>query len=105
MDGKTMKNAIDKAGNQTHIMSVIGHDSNVCYTQKKVGTLPVVGSDEQKRTNEIGMAIPLLEGCEVAGKVVTGDALLTQARTGALSDQAPGPLSLYRQRQPAHSGT
>ena len=24
------------------------------------------------------MAIPLLEGCEVAGKVVTADALLTQ---------------------------
>ncbi len=35
MDGKTMKNAIDEAGNQTHIMSVIGHDSNVCHTQKK----------------------------------------------------------------------
>lgn len=35
IDGKTMKNAIDDAGNQTHIMSVIGHDSNVCHTQKK----------------------------------------------------------------------
>ena len=35
IDGKTMKNAIDAAGNQTHIMSVIGHDSNVCHTQKK----------------------------------------------------------------------
>jgi predicted transposase YbfD/YdcC len=45
---------------------------------KKVGTLPVAGSDEQKRTNEIGMAIPLLEGCDIAGKVVTADALLTQ---------------------------
>jgi len=45
---------------------------------KKVGTLPVEGSDEQKRTNEIGMAIPLLETCNIAGKVITGDALLTQ---------------------------
>ena len=35
IDGKTMKNAIDADGNQTHIMSVIGHDSNHCYTQKK----------------------------------------------------------------------
>lgn len=35
IDGKTMKNAIDVDGNQTHIMSVIGHDSNRCYTQKK----------------------------------------------------------------------
>jgi predicted transposase YbfD/YdcC len=40
--------------------------------------LPVAGADERKRTNEIGMAIPLLEGCEIAGKDVTGDALLTQ---------------------------
>src|SRR2546422_6045868 len=45
---------------------------------KKVGTLPVEGSDEQKRTNEIGMAIPLLETCDIAGKDITGDALLTQ---------------------------
>ncbi len=35
IDGKTMKNAIDEDGNQTHIMSVVGHDSKTCYTQKK----------------------------------------------------------------------
>jgi Domain of unknown function (DUF4338)/DDE_Tnp_1-associated len=35
IDGKTMKNAIDKAGRQTHIMSAIGHQSKACYTQKK----------------------------------------------------------------------
>jgi predicted transposase YbfD/YdcC len=40
--------------------------------------LPVEGDDELKRTNEIGMAIPLLEGCDLAGKDVTTDALLTQ---------------------------
>jgi predicted transposase YbfD/YdcC len=40
--------------------------------------LPVAGSDEHKRTNEIGMAIPLLERCDIAGKDITGDALLTQ---------------------------
>ncbi len=45
---------------------------------KKVGTLPVEGSDEQKRTNEIGMAIPLLQTCVIDGKDITGDALLTQ---------------------------
>jgi len=43
-----------------------------------VGTLPVENSDEEKRTNEIGMAIPLLETCDITGKVITGDALLTQ---------------------------
>ena len=40
--------------------------------------MPVAGSEEQKRTNEIGMAIPLLEACEIAGKDLTADALLTQ---------------------------
>ena len=44
MDGKTMKNAIDAEGNQTHIpksfwsgtrMSVVGHQSKICYAQKK----------------------------------------------------------------------
>jgi len=40
--------------------------------------LPVAGSDEQKLTNEIGMAIPLLASCDIAGKDITGDALLTQ---------------------------
>ena len=40
--------------------------------------MPVEGSDEQKRTNEIGMAIPLLDGCEILGRDITGDALLTQ---------------------------
>lgn len=40
MDGKTMKNAIDEAGNQTHIMSVVGHDSKICYAQKKSAPYP-----------------------------------------------------------------
>ena len=35
IDGKVMRNAIDKDGRQTHIMSVVGHASKNCYTQKK----------------------------------------------------------------------
>ena len=35
MDGKTMRNAIDDDGHQTHIMSAIGHQSKLCYAQKK----------------------------------------------------------------------
>jgi hypothetical protein len=35
IDGKTMCNAIDDQGYQTHIMSAIGHQSKNCYTQKK----------------------------------------------------------------------
>lgn len=35
IDGKTMCNAIDEQGYQTHIMSAIGHQTKNCYTQKK----------------------------------------------------------------------
>jgi len=35
IDGKTMCNAIDPQGFQTHIMSAVGHQSKTCYTQKK----------------------------------------------------------------------
>lgn len=35
IDGKTMCNAVDGDGHQTHIMSVVGHESKTCYTQKK----------------------------------------------------------------------
>lgn len=45
---------------------------------KKVGTLPVEGCDEEKQTNEIKTAIPLLEAIDIQGKTITADALLTQ---------------------------
>ena len=40
IDGKTMCNAIDEAGQQTHIMSVVGHETALCYTQKKLAPCP-----------------------------------------------------------------
>ena len=47
---------------------------------KKVGALPVAGNTEAlKQTNEIKMAIPLLDGVgDLENKDVTADALLTQ---------------------------
>jgi hypothetical protein len=35
IDGKTMCNAIDEDGRQTHILSAVGHQTQRCYTQKK----------------------------------------------------------------------
>ncbi len=49
---------------------------------KKVGLIPVAGSDEFKQTNEIKIAAPLLESIELEGVVVTADALLTQCEFG-----------------------
>jgi len=40
IDGKTMCNAIDDQGYQTHIMSAVGHQSKTCYTQKKSAPSP-----------------------------------------------------------------
>jgi hypothetical protein len=40
LDGKTMKNATDEAGHQTHIMSVVGHESKICHAQKKSVSYP-----------------------------------------------------------------
>ena len=47
---------------------------------KKVGTLPVEGSEATKQTNEIGMFIPLLDAIDIQGKDITADALLTQRK-------------------------
>jgi predicted transposase YbfD/YdcC len=45
-----------------------------------VGSLPVKDHEELKRTNEIKMAIPVLEAIDLEGKDVTADALLTQRK-------------------------
>ena len=42
--------------------------------------MPVEGGDQVKRTNEIGMAIPLLDSIDLQGKDITADALLTQRK-------------------------
>ena len=45
-----------------------------------MGTLPVEGSDEEKQTNEIKIAIPLLNNINIQGKTITANALLTQRK-------------------------
>jgi len=40
IDGKTMCNAIDDEGRQTHILSAVGHQTQTCYTQKKSPPCP-----------------------------------------------------------------
>ena len=40
VDGKTMRNAIDAEGRQTHILGVVGHQSQTCHTQKKSVSCP-----------------------------------------------------------------
>ena len=35
IDGKTLCNALDAEGRPTHVMSVVGHQTQICYTPKK----------------------------------------------------------------------
>ena len=82
IDGKTMCNAIDEQGYQIHIMSAVGHQTKTCHTQKKVGSLPAEGDDKLKRTNEIKVAIPLLDVIDIEGKDISAGTLLTQRNLG-----------------------
>ncbi len=47
---------------------------------KKVGSLPVAGSDEAKQTNEIGMFAAVQGPLDIVGKIISADALLTQRK-------------------------
>lgn len=40
IDGKTLCNALDDQGHPTHVMSVVGHETQTCYTQKKWAPCP-----------------------------------------------------------------
>ena len=40
IDGKTMCNAIDEDGRQSHILGAVGHQSKICHTQKKLPLCP-----------------------------------------------------------------
>ena len=40
LDGKTMCNALDADGAQTHILGVVGHQTQRCHTQKKSPPCP-----------------------------------------------------------------
>ena len=66
--------------------------------------MPLAGAHEAKRTNEIGMAIALLSQCEIAGKDITADALLTQRALAnyIVAQQAHYPFSV-KGNQPTHA--
>jgi predicted transposase YbfD/YdcC len=69
---------------------------------KKVGALPVAGSDEVKQTNEIGMFIPTLERIDITGKTITADALLTQRKLARylVEDRSAHYLFTVKNNQP-----
>jgi hypothetical protein len=65
IDGKTLRGSGDK---KVHLLAAVVHKEGVVIGQTRVDT----------KTNEITRVEPLFAGLDIAGTVVTGDALLTQ---------------------------
>jgi predicted transposase YbfD/YdcC len=70
VDGKTVRGAKDSDGNQTHLLAVMTHNGLVAG-QVEVGP----------KTNEIPKLSELLDTMDIAGAVITADALHTQRDT------------------------
>jgi predicted transposase YbfD/YdcC len=71
VDGKTVRGARNHDGSQVHLLAALAGSRGVVAAQAEVGA----------KTNEIPMIIPLLEGVDLDGAVVTADALHTQRAT------------------------
>jgi Transposase len=70
LDGKTVRGAKDGDGNQVHLLAAMTH-SGLVVGQVEVGA----------KTNEIPLLPELLDDLDIAGSVITADALHTQRDT------------------------
>lgn len=68
VDGKTLRGAVGDDGRQVHLLAALAHGSATVLAQRRVDA----------KTNEITGFRPLLDQVDLAGKVVTADALHTQ---------------------------
>lgn len=73
VDGKTVRGARNADGSQVHLLAALAGEQGVVAAQTEVGA----------KTNEIPMIIPLLDGLDLAGTVITADALHCQRATAA----------------------
>ena len=68
IDGKTLCGSRKQDATITHLLSVVSHQLGITHTQQPVDA----------KTNEIPIAIEILQALDVSGKIITTDALLTQ---------------------------
>ncbi len=71
VDGKTVRGAHRPDGSQVHLLSAFLHQQGITAAQREVG----------EKTNEIPELPRLLKPLDIAGRVVTTDALHTQKET------------------------
>jgi predicted transposase YbfD/YdcC len=69
VDGKTLRGAVGEDGRQVHLLAALAHGSGTVLAQRRVDV----------KTNELTEFRPLLDEVDLAGRVVTADALHTQA--------------------------
>jgi predicted transposase YbfD/YdcC len=67
VDGKTLRGARAPGGRQVHLLAAMDHTTRVVLAQRQVAGAP----------GEVPAFAPLLEGLDLAGAVVTADALQT----------------------------
>jgi hypothetical protein len=71
IDGKTSRGSENRAGNRTHLLAAFLHKQGVVVAQRAVDV----------KSNEITAVRPLLAELDIAGMVVTADAMHTQTDT------------------------
>src|SRR6266545_1470356 len=67
VDGKVLRGARGPGGHQVHLLAALAHDSGTVLAQRAVAAT----------TNQTTQLAPLLDGVDLAGRVVTADALHT----------------------------
>lgn len=68
IDGKTVRGSKDGERPAVHLVGAVVHEEGLVVAQTRVAD----------KTNEITSVEPLLQGLDIAGAVVTGDAIFTQ---------------------------
>jgi predicted transposase YbfD/YdcC len=91
-DGKTVRGATRPDGSQVHLLSVFHVSEGRAMAQREAGA----------KTNEIPELAPCTEGLDLAGMVVTLDALHTQRETARLirEDHGAHYLMIVKANQP-----
>jgi hypothetical protein len=94
VDGKTLRGSGHHPTGQVHLLAVMDHTTRAVLAQ----------TDVDHTTNEITQFRPLLEQLDLAGRVVTADALHTQHAPRRLAGhRQAGRLCPAREGQPAHA--
>jgi hypothetical protein len=83
IDGKTLRGSKKQGAELSHLLSAVDHKTGMTLVQ-----VPVDG-----KTNEIPLALVLLERIHLEGRVLTADALLTQRAIAEVIVQKGGLTS------------